>query len=157
MSSEQSSGTYSRMRDTSTHVNLETLTPLLRESCGLILAGPAIIRSTKISPNDPTIGTTRIDLCVRNLATDRIMEASLLHSQPNPNSLLAWSKTSSPNTSEPSPPISSGKDGLTLNCVELARLHRLLEESASFGGDVTTTQLYEKLSLMILNAPLPKS
>jgi len=137
--------------------NLGTLIQQSLASAGLNFRGQVISRKIRRPPNDLTTGITHIDLCVRNLDTDQIMEASLLLYLSRLNSPSPSSKSSNPNTSEPSLPTFDGKPPLTNAYDETARLLASLDERDISLEDEMTLRLFVKQLHTTLNAALRTS
>src|SRR2546421_6699683 len=97
--------------DTSTHVNLEISILMLPNSAGRPWLGWVSRKLIRYWLSFPTIVIIRDDSCARKLATGLITEVSLERYQIRLRLRSGSSKTSNPNTSPPSLPISDGTPG----------------------------------------------
>ena len=137
---------------TSVPANQAILTRLLHGLCGLISTGMVSSPTINTSLSSPTTVTIHIDLCVKNLDTAVTMEVSLRRWLHRLNSLLMSSENSSPNTSEPSPPMYDGKRSSMTLLESLGYSLASLDENAISSDDVATLLSFEKRLRTILNA-----
>lgn len=157
MSSEPLSGTFSGTVFTSTQSTVETCIQQWLKSAGLNWDGHIISSETKRSQSHPFTDITLTALCARSSGMEAITVVNLKLSVLNQNSPSAWYEAFSQSISPPSLPMSDGNSGFKDKSTLADTLHRLVDESVSFGdAGMILTQLERRLRL-IRKGPLPTS